>query len=208
MSNDLSTLNGFLDTQLVDTTDTVWASAEKNNILTWAVAGLWPRLSVGLNPTDMDVTLETGTYYYDLPDGVMSVSSVEWLDTNDDPQGFLVPGTWHLSGDPILGTGVIHVSPTIADQGGTLYLHGYGRYDVTANYIPDDYVPLVLATARAEAYRRIAGDRVRYKEWQARQQVQNVSVNELVELVNEADREVVRLRSMFKTWQRPTAARV
>lgn len=208
MANDLATLKGHLDTQLADTGNTVWGTTEKNNLITWAVAGLWPRLGRVFDPTSTTVTLVEGTYFYSLPTGAIDVSRIDWKDTGDVERGTLVDGSWELVGDPLMGTGKLHVSPAYADAGGTLRLHAYGRFDTSTNLIPDDYVPLVLAIARAEAYRRVAGDRSRFKIWLARHQGQNTSVNELAQLVGEATREAERLRSQFKTWRRPMPARV
>lgn len=208
MSNNLAGLNAFLDTALNDA-DVTWTSAEKDNILTWAVASLYPRLARQLDPTTTTVTLVEDTYFYSLPSGVMDVSQVFVVDSNDEEWGFLTDGTWEIVGDPILGTGLIHVSPTIVNNvGGELRLYGYGRFDTSSNLIPDDYVPIVLATARAEAYRRVAGDRARFKVWLARQQTQNISENEALQMVSDAARDADQLKSQFKTWRRPVPGRV
>ena len=208
MANDLAGLNAFLDAQLNDAANTVWPSADKDNVITWAVAGLYPHISRVIDPSTATIDLTPGTYFYTLPTGVLNVSRVEYINTAGDEVGSLANGSWELVGDPLLGTHLLHVSPSITDADGTLRVHGYGRYNVTTNLIPDEYVPLVLAMARAELYRRTAGDRVRYQEWMSRQQVQNVSVNELMQFVNEADREAARLRSQYRTWQRPVPGRV
>lgn len=208
MSNNLAGLNAFLDTALNDA-DVTWTSAEKDNILTWAVAGLYPRLARPLDPTLTTVALTADTFYYALPDGVMDVSQVFLVNADDAEWGFLKNGSWEIVGDPLQATGLIHVSPTIVNTiGGTLRLHGYGRFDVTTNLIPDDYVPVVIAAARAEAYRRVTGDRARFKVWLSRQQTQNVSENEALGMVAEATRDAERLSSKFKTWRRPVSARV
>lgn len=212
MSNDTATLRGKLTTALRDTdagdsTD-VWSQTEKNDLLTYALASLYPHLSRELDASATTVTLVSGTYYYSLPAGVMAVSRVDWVDTDSNELGPIGPGSWELVGAPILGTGKIHVSPVIADQGGTLRLVGYGRFDLTANYIPDDYVLLLLAVARAEAYRRLAGDRVKYEKWLAKNQTQNVTVNELILFTNEADAEAQRLKRELRVWQKPVPARV
>lgn len=209
MANDLSTLNGKLATQLRDTSGTlVWASTEKDDLITWAVTGLWPRFSRPLDPTVTTVALVAGTYYYALPAGVKAVSRVDYYDANLVEYGPLHGRSWEIAGDAFYGTGKLHVSPAIAEQGGTVRLNGYGIYDVTTNLIPDILIALVLAKARAEAYRRMGVDRVRFKEWLAKNQTQNVSVNELIHLINEADNEAIRLeRSLPRTWQKPVPGR-
>jgi hypothetical protein len=206
MSNDLATLTTKLSVALNDEAYATWAQAELNDLITYAIASLYPHLSRPLDPTSTTVTLVTTTYFYALPAGVMAVSRVDWVDTDSNELGPLSSG-WEVVGSPVLGTAKLHVSPVIAQQGGTLRLTGYGRFDATANYVPDDYVRLVLALARAEAYRRMAGDRVRFKEWLASNQTQNVTVNELLLLINEADSEADKLYRLHRVWQRPVPGR-
>lgn len=212
MSNDLATLRGKLTTQLRDT-DTgtsadVWSQTEKNDLLTYGLAALFPHLSREIAPSSAQVTLVANTYFYNLPSGVMAVSRVDWIDTDSNELGPLSGGSWEVVGSPVLGTGQLHVSPVIANEGGTLRLTSYGRFDLTANYIPDDFVPLLLAVARAEAYRRMAGSRARFEKWLALNQKQNVTVNELILLINEADSEAEQLRRRIRVWQRPVPGRV
>jgi len=87
--------------------------------------------------------------------------------------------------------------------------------DITAgkvyatHYVPDDYVSLALAQARAEALRRMADDRSKFEVWLARNQKQNVTVNELLQMVNDADIEMERLRRRLpRTWRRPVPGRL
>jgi len=204
----LAYLNGKLDTALADAGDTTWTSAEKDDVLISAVASLWPRVSRPLDPDQYAVVLADNTVFYPLPQGILAVSSVSWIDTDGNTErGPLGSGAWLIEGDPIGGAGLLWVHPDIAVEGGTLRLHGYGRYDAYNNLIPVDYVALVLALARAECYRRLVGDRARFREWLSRQQTQNVSVNEAVQMVNEADNEAEKLRTRLKVWQRPVPAR-
>jgi hypothetical protein len=85
--------------------------------------------------------------------------------------------------------------------------------DITAgvmlqdSLVPDEYVPLILAMGRAEAWRRAAGTRMNYTQWAARNQIQDISPNEIIQFVNEADVEVGRLRRGLRTWQRPVPGR-
>lgn len=211
MANDLATLNGYLDTALrEDTVDTVWTSTEKNNLIDWAVASLWPRYARPLDPTASTVTLVADTYYYSLPTGTRNAVRVDVVDSSSNDYGPMHGRAWELTGDLIAGTGKIHVSPEYvsAYAGGTLRVHGYGVYDTATNLIPDLYVPLVLAKSRAEAYRRLGANREQFKVWLARNQNQNVSVNELLQLINEADSEVRRLEMTIpRVWQKPAPGR-
>lgn len=208
MSNTLATMNGKLATQLRDTGYATWASAEMDDLLTYALARLYPILSRPLDPTSTTVALVATTYFYSLPAGVMAVSRVDWVDTDSNELGPLGLGSWEIVGSPILGTAKLHVSPVVVQSGGTLRLNGYGRFDLSTNLIPDDYVALLLAVARAEAYRRMAGDRSKFKEWLAQNQTANITVNELMLLINEADAEAERLRRQLRVWQLPVPARV
>ena len=209
MANDLTTLNAKLTTQLRDTgTPLVWASTEKDDLLTWAIAGLWPRFSRPLDPTTSTVALVANTYFYALPAGVRAISRVDYVDANTIEFGPLNGRSWEIAGDAFYGTGKIHVSPAIVAQLGTLRVNGYGVYDGTTNLIPDILVPLVLAKARAEAYRRMAGNRAKFEEWMSRNQTQNVSVNELLQMINEADNEMQRLEaSLPRAVQKPVPGR-
>lgn len=207
MANDIDTLLPQLKIALRDTDDATWSDSEKRNLIKWAVTGLWPRISRPLDPTATTVSLVAGTYYYSLPSGVVAVSTIDRVGADGHEYGPMSTGSWTIDGSTLDGTAKLHVSPVIADGGGTLRLGGYGRYDITTNYILDDHVPLVIAMARAEAYRRMAADREQFKTWLARNQSQNVTINELVMLINEADNEVMRLRSLLKVWQRPVPGR-
>lgn len=208
MPNNLVTLNGKLATALRDASYATWATGEIDDLLTYGLAALFPHLSREIAPSSATVTLVAGTYFYNLPTGVMTVSRVDWVDTDSNEMGPIGGGSWEVVGSPILGTGQIHVSPVIADQGGTLRLVSYGRFDLTTNLIPDDYVAYLLAVARAEAYRRMAGSRARFEAWQAQNQKQNVTVNELILLINEADAEAERYRRQIRIWHKPVPGRV
>lgn len=212
MSNDATTLNGFLDTALNDASDTVWTSTEKDNVLSRAVASLWPRLSVEVDPTANTITLLASTYSYALPGTYIgAVSKLFLVDTSSIEAGFLDKGSWELIGSPFTGTPKLHISQTIVDNnvGATIRVYGYQRFQISAApYIPDEYVPLVLSVARAELLRRMVTDRSRFQVWLSRQQTQNISVNEGLQMVGEAQQEAQRERAQFKIWQRPVAARV
>lgn len=211
MANDLATLSSKLATQLRDTGHDVWNSTEKDDLITWSVANLYPRFARYIDPSVVgaEITLVDGTYFYSVPSGVLEVSGLDWIDTDGDELGTLDGQAWQVTGDPFGGTLKIRVAPRIVEQGGTLRVHGYGRYDTTTNLIPDDYVPLVLAQARSEAYLRMVGDRARFEQWLAREQTQNVSVNELEQMVNQAEGEALRLRATLpKTFRRPVPGRL
>jgi hypothetical protein len=211
-TNDLADLNSKLATQLRDTAHSVWATGEKDYLIQQAVDTLWPRFSRPLDPESTTITLVAEDYFYSLPTGVMAVSRVDLVDSGGTEYGPIFGRAWEVVGDVPAGTGKIHVGPVIVDSyaGGTLRLNGYGRYGTATNLIPNhDLAQLALARARAEAYRRVASDRQKFTTWLARNQVQNVSINELIQLINEADAEAGRLAAMLpRTWQLPVQGRV
>jgi len=208
MVNDLVALNASLDLALNDAADTVWTSAEKNEIINWAVDSLWPRVSRPLDPDSTAIALDDDVFFYPLPSDVMAVSRVDWLEEDGYTEhGQLSNGSWSVEGNVYDSTGVLRVDPYIVAQGGVLRLYGYARYDTVNYLLPRQFIPEVLAVARAEAYRRLVGDRARFKAWLSRQQTQNTSVNELTQLVNDADGEARRLRVLNKVWMRPVPGR-
>jgi len=219
VANDLMVLEPALSLALRDVSNETWTSSELNDILEWSVARLWPHASRQLDPTDDNyiITLAEGTYFYDIHEDYRAVSRLDMVDTNDNELGPVWGRAWEISGDIDAGVGQIHISPRIVDScdGYTLRLVGYGPYvaqpgDGETGAIPNNLVPLVLALGRAEAYRRLASDRERFKAWLSRNQNQNVSVNELIQLINEADNEAQKLwrEPGVKRWQKPVSGRV
>lgn len=289
MANDLATLRGYLDTALDDIAHAAWGQTEKENLITWAVADLYPRFVRVLDPTTTIVDLVDDTYFYSVPSGVVEVNRVErfeagavlttslaaddiidtttahdfsadqqvrftsltggtGLSTNTayyviagnlaattfqvsttlggsavnftsditagvvelvggSEHGPLSQGSWSTEGDT-WGTLKLRIAPVVVNQGGTLRIHGYGRYDATTNLIPDHLVPLVISMARQEAYRRIAGERARFEQWQGRNHTQDVSVNELLQLSAEAVSDVeLQRRRLNRTQRRPVPGR-
>ncbi len=208
MPNNLATLSSKLATALRDTDHETWNSTEKDDLVTWAVANLWsgrPRIFRELDPTTTTITLVADTYFYAVPSGVVDVHALD-LYNGTNEYGMVDGAAWQLVGDPFSGL-KIRVSPTLAETGYTLRVHGIGRYDTSTNLIPDDFVPLVLALGRAEAYRRIAGDRARFEQWLASNQTQNMSINELLSLIEEADRTAARERQSVRTMAHPVPGR-
>lgn len=204
------TLRQRLATQLRDEDDETWPTEEKDFLITLAVGDLAPRNMRALDPEAAACTqaLTSGDYIYALDTSIIHLSRVDWVDSSSNERGPLDVGMWEVMGDPAYGTGKIHVSPGIVESGGTLRYHGYGKYDLTTNLIPDSLVTMVLATARAEAYRRIGADRERFKQWIVKNQTQNVSLNELLQLVADARREADDQRAIRKTWTKPVPGRV
>lgn len=211
MANDLVTLTTRLTQALRDADHAAWNQNEKEDLITWAVASLWPSFGRYLDPSanGQEVTLVSGTIFYTLPTGMLTVHSIDRMNTDETEEyGPIVDNSWQVTGDPMGGTAKLRVAPVITEQGGKLRLHGYGQYDTATNLIPDRLVPLVLAIARAEAYRRVGADRARFKQYQTANPEVDTSMNELLLQINEADAEAFRLRSMLVEFRRPAPGRL
>lgn len=204
MSNDLATLTDKLETQLGDTDNAVWASTELNDLITWATEELFlyrPRVareSVTLADDDDQYTLST----------LHTVYRVDLIDGDDQLLMPLPAGSWETWGDGQESGMTLYINPTYARTGWSLRVHGYAPYDLTSNYPPNRVVPLILATARAEAYRRLIGERARYEQWAQGNPRSNTSMNELIQNVNNAEQEADRLRSTLRVFSRPVPAKV
>lgn len=209
MANDAATLLALLRLQLREAVAATWTDAELNTLISRAVNNLFPRIVIPLAPGTYTQALTASTYLYSINAAIKGISRIDLIDTSSNELGPLDTGSWRVEGDLLAGTAKIRLAPNTVDGiGGTIRYTGYGRYDVTTNYIPDDYVTQVLAAARVEAYRRIAGDRVRFKQWSDSEPSENVSVNELAQFISEAQHEADAWQARQKTWRRPVPARV
>ena len=210
MANDLATMRASLRQQLSDVEDDTWDAGEKDDLLQWSMRRLNRRVVRPLDPraAEQTITLVSGTEFYSIDSGITHIYAVDHVlgDTNLTEMGEV--GGWEIVGDLAAGTAKIRVNEGHAKMGGTLHLNAAGRYDLTTNLIPDDYVTLVLAMARAEALRRLSSDRARFKQWQNTNQVQNISVNELLQMVQDADRQADQEWALMKQWQMPVNARL
>lgn len=207
MANDLATMRNRLRQQLSDVDDATWDAGEKDDLLGWAMRRLNRRVVRKLDPRSATctITLVSGTFFYSLNAAITHVYAVDWVDSDGDERGEV--GGWEVVGDILAGSAKIRVNPQFTYAGGYLYINAAGRYDLTTNLIPDDYVTLILAMARSEALRRLITDRARFKQWQTTNQVQNISVNELAQMVQDADRQADQEWALMKQWQMPVNAR-
>lgn len=204
--NNLGTLRVQLDTQLRDLDHAVWGQTEKEQLLINSVARLYPRV---VRHIVVNVPVTENTYTYELDENLRNVFRVDVLNAASEMTHVLPNGSWELWGT----TGgsealTLHVARGMAQSNTIFRVHGYGRYDATNNGIDDSLVPLVLARARAEAYRRLGADRIKFENWLASNQTQNVSVNEMLQLINEAEREAEFLERQSWTIKKPVPARV
>ena len=204
MANDLGTLNTMLATSLRDPSNDTWDSDELDNLLTWACARIWPKVARRARES---VTLVDDQEQYELSD-LAEINRVDLLDSDGNLLRPLAGGTWEFWGDGEEVGGTLFINRRLADATNSLRVHGWAPYDLNENPPKDRHVQLVLALARAEACRREVARRVNFTDWQAVNQVQNISVNELVLMVNEADSEARLLFQELKTWRRPSPAHV
>lgn len=205
MANDSATLVALLQTALRDTSDATWTSAEKTALIEQAVDACPPR---PLLHDDASLSLVAGAYYHTLPAGVVSISRIDLEDIDGNERGAIAGGLWEVIGDTLTDAAEVRIDQRIVDRwdGGTAHLIGYGRYDTVTNLIPDEYVPYVIAHARAEAYGRMASDRARFRNWETSEQPLNISVNELLTLINDAQLERDRHRARIMRWRKPMPA--
>jgi hypothetical protein len=211
MSNDAVRLNTLLGIQLRDPGNDTWASTERDQLIAQAIGELALfGIFTALDPYDYTETLATDTYHYDLSADIRILSRVDWVDADGFERGELPDGTWETFGSVIDGTGQIHIAPTIVDRNvdATIRYVAYGVYDLAANLIPDRLVSAVLAHARAEAYRRVGSDRVRFKQLQNAGPMSNVTINELYQSIGEAEAEKDRVYRRSKTWTKPRPGRL
>lgn len=210
MANDLATMRERLRQQLSDVDDDTWDAGEKDDLLYWALRRLNAKVPRPLDPTvsAQQITLVADTYYYALDSGVRNVEKVLLYDADGDYVTTIT--AWVVVGDLLNGTAKIHISPQVVDSyaTGAVHLYASGNYDLTTNLIPDDYVAAVLSRARAEALGRLVADRARFKQWQVSNQVQNISVNELLQMVNSAEQTASEEEAFIKRWQMPVTARL
>lgn len=208
MANTAAVLLGYLQSAVRDTTNATWTTTEMNNAIARAVRELAPRIVRPLDPEATTTTLVEGTYFYSLPTGVTWVTALDLLDAAGEELGRMQPGTWETVGDLLGGSGKLHVHPNIVDGifGGTIRYHGYGRYDVTTNYILDEHINLVIAKAEVTLLHHLKGDRARFLQWANTMQTQNTSLNEILETINNAEQRARELEGKSYTFRKPVPA--
>jgi hypothetical protein len=207
MSNTTAVLRGYLQSALRDSTNVTWTSGEMDNAITRAVRDLWPRVARPLDPETYTQAMTSGTYVYSISSAIVQLNRVDWVDSDGNERGTL-QGTWEVLGDMLNGTGKIHVHPAIVETGGTLYYRvAFGRYDTTTNYIPDEYIELIIAQASVVLLHYLKVDRARFLQWANTRQDQNTSTNELLEMINNAEQRAREVSASKYTWRKPVPGR-
>lgn len=203
MPNDLATLRGLLSTQLRDTsTPPVWSDPEKDTLLNQAASLLWPKV---MKPVRQVVPLVADQEEY-----ILNMAMVNKVDILDDSLRYATPlpgRAWEVwEGDDPAASVTLFMNRGFSVADRSIRAHGYAPYDLTTNLPSDRVVPLILARARAEAYRRMGADRAKFRQWATQAQQQNITMNELIQLFNDADREASILEDRYRTWPKPMPA--
>lgn len=192
-----------LATALRDPSNAVWTSAELDDILDMALQQVNMVRQRQVRDT---VNLVSNQDTYTLTN-VYTVVRVDLLDQDSKLVRILGPGTWEVWGDNVSLGQTLYINPRFAIEPYKLRVHGYGPYDFTTN-TPDQITQAaILAVARAEALRRMASDRSRFEQFATSNPRTDTSVNELLQLINEADSEGKNLLRQIKLIKRPTAGR-
>lgn len=215
MAQDTETMRRRLRDALFDVEDETWSAGEKDDIIQLALGKLNQRAPRPLDPTvaAQAITLVSGTYFYAIDSGTTNVENVFYINGSSQRVGYMESG-WEVVGDILTGNAKLHVNPTTVEQGGTLQIGGSGPYTITSQSTaqtlapPERYVTYLLAWSRSEAYRRLLSDRARFYQWQNENQIQNVSLNELIQMLNEAERQADNEWVAIKRWQRPVPGRI
>lgn len=207
MANDLSALRDRLNAQLDDAGNETWTLAEKGDMIADAVRNLYPRTARPFSAPIYPLTADTENYA--APTGMREVYRIDVGEVATDLTLRVLDGAWYTYDDPLTGGLALFINKQYSDTDHYFIVHGYGTYDLGDNLIPDDLVPLVLAGARAEAYRRQIGKRARFEQWGNASHEHDVSVNELLAMTQEAvaDHERQRMR-LPRTARRPVPGRL
>ena len=207
MANDLATLKTAIALKLRDSTNAIWSANEFGDLLTWACARLYPRIST---PVIEDVALVDSTDHYTLTD-VADISRVDIIDPNSSPANQLVMqlngGTWEWRPTaPNEAGGTLYINPQFASASWKARVIGYAPYDLVTNLPGDRFVQTILGIAAAEAIRRMVTDRAKFKTWATFAQEQNISMTEMIAMVNEGDNDYRQMLGEMKVWRRPKPA--
>lgn len=197
----LADLTDKLETALTDTSNAVWSATELNDILTVACA----RIARDRQRVVRDsVTLVNNQETYVLTN-VYYVQRVDLLDSDGNFVMKLPNGTWEVWGDQATAGQTLFINRRYANSNYSLRVHGYAPYDLVTN-TPTANTTLegaILAMGRVEALRRIEHERSRYQQWANTNPRGDTSVNELLNMIREAQAEANALRGEIRLIVRP-----
>jgi hypothetical protein len=208
-ANDLADLHSKLEIALRDTTNLTWSDAEIDTALTWAAARMWPRIAKRVRETK-DLTTDEDQYTLTTVQEINRIDLIDGLAASTTALVLypLSAGTWEYWGDNEVLGGTLYVNPRYASTGKSLRIHGWAPYDLVTNLPRERHAQLILAMATSTLAKRELARRYAFKEWQTVNQVQNISVSELIMMVNDAEAREAELFRQLKTWRRPVPAHV
>lgn len=187
-----------------DEAESIWDDTELDEILDMA---LMQTNMVRQRSVRDTISLVDDQDTYSLTN-VYTVVRIDLLDEDNKLIRVLSAGTWEVWGDNASSGQTIYINPRFAHEPYKIRVHGYGPYDYTTNEPDQTVQAALLALARAEALRRLASDRSRYRQWATSNPRSDTSVNELLQIINEADAEGNRLLRAIKLINRPTVGRM
>jgi hypothetical protein len=197
----LADITGKLETALTDTSNAVWSSAELNDILTVACARIArDRQRVVRDSIDLVDDQETYTLT-----NVYTAQRVDLLDSDGYFVMKIPDGAWEIWGDQATAGQTLFINRRYANSNYSLRVHGYAPYDLVTNTptANSTFEGAILALARVEALRRIEHERSRYQQWANTNPRGNTSVNELLNMIREAEAEANALRAEIRLIIRP-----
>ncbi len=194
-----------LETALRDPTNAVWGASEIDDILSIALDQtnrIRPRV------VQDAVALVEGTDNYILTN-VYEVFRIDLLDASGRVVMPLPHGTWEVWGDNQTVGQTFYINPRYTLSGYSLRVHGYAPYTFSGTTNPPALVQdAILALARAEALRRVVGERARFEQYATANPRSDTSMAELISEINEAQGEAERLLSNIRLIKKPAPGRV
>jgi hypothetical protein len=197
-------LKPTLEIALSDESNEIWTTTELDTILSYALAMANQVRQRAVRDT---IALVDDQDSYTLTN-VVSITRVDLLDEDNKLVRVLPNGSWEVWGDNSTTGQTLYINPIYARTPYQLRVHGYGPYDYTTNTPDTTMQTAIVALARAEALRRLATDRARFRQWAQSNPRGDVSTNELIQSVNEADAEAQRILRSIKLIKRPTTGRM
>lgn len=193
-----------LEESLRDTANAVWGATEIDDILLYALEQT-NRVRPRVVADTIALTADDDTYVLT---NVYEVFRVDLLDPDDKLIMPLPNGVWEVWGDNQTAGQTLYLNPRYARADYSIRVHGYGPYTYSGTSTPPTQVQTaILAIARAEAFRRVAGERARFEQYATANPRSDSSVAELIQQINESDGEAQRLLSEIRLIKKPVYGR-
>lgn len=197
-------LGPTLEIMLRDTSNAVWGAAEIDEILAYALDET-NRVRPRVVQDTIAAIVEEDTYVLT---NVYDVTRVDLLDASSKLLMPMPSGTWEVWGDDQTAGSTLYINPKYSRDGYSFRVHGYAPYTYTGSTNPPSQVQkAILAVARAEAYRRVTGERARFEQYATANPRSDTSMAEMLQLINESDAEAQRLLADIRLIRKPTYGR-